>query len=63
MIGVASTMAQATPYWVLRQWSSPTLANFTSLLVVTLLNTEANRRLTFHGSRVRVLRPGWLRVV
>ncbi|MER5915398.1 GtrA family protein [Streptomyces sp. NPDC001982] len=55
VIGVASTVAQAMLYWVLRQWSPPILANFTSLLVVTVLNTEANRRLTFHGSPVRVL--------
>jgi putative flippase GtrA len=55
VIGVASTVAQAMLYWVLRQWSSPILANFTSLLVVTVLNTEANRRLTFRESRVRVL--------
>ncbi|WP_177235633.1 GtrA family protein [Streptomyces sp. MUSC 14] len=55
VIGVASTAAQAMLYWVPRQWSPPILANFTSLLVVTVLNTEANRRLTFHGSPVRVL--------
>ncbi|MFE6552800.1 GtrA family protein [Streptomyces sp. NPDC057746] len=55
VIGVASTGAQASLYWVLRHWSSPILANFASLLVVTVLNTEANRRLTFRGSAVRVL--------
>ncbi|KUN03544.1 hypothetical protein AQI95_23970 [Streptomyces yokosukanensis] len=55
VIGVVSTVAQAMLYWVLRQWSPPILANFISLLVVTVLNTEANRRLTFRGSRVRVL--------
>ncbi|MGW0951486.1 GtrA family protein [Streptomyces sp. NPDC002545] len=56
VIGVASTVAQALLYWVLRHWSPPILANFASLLVVTVLNTEANRRLTFRGSAVRVLR-------
>jgi len=55
VIGVASTVAQALLYWVLRHWSSPGLANFASLLVVTVLNTEANRRLTFRGSMVRVV--------
>ncbi|WP_326804641.1 GtrA family protein [Streptomyces sp. NBC_01788] len=54
VIGVASTVAQALLYWVLRHWSPPILANFASLLVVTVLNTEANRRLTFRGSTVRV---------
>ncbi|WP_234375457.1 GtrA family protein [Streptomyces sp. CB01373] len=52
VIGVASTVAQALLYWVLRHWSPPVLANFASLLVVTVLNTEANRRLTFRGSAV-----------
>ncbi|MFH9983332.1 GtrA family protein [Streptomyces sp. NPDC017179] len=55
VIGVASTVAQALLYWVLRHWSPPILANFASLLAVTVLNTEANRRLTFRGSAVRVL--------
>ncbi|MGW5061076.1 GtrA family protein [Streptomyces sp. NPDC004096] len=55
VIGVASTGAQTSLYWVLRHWSSPILANFASLLVVTVLNTEANRRLTFRGSAVRAL--------
>ena len=55
MIGAASTVAQALLYWVLRHWSPPILANFASLLAVTVLNTEANRRLTFRGSAVRVL--------
>ncbi|MEV7755656.1 GtrA family protein [Streptomyces griseofuscus] len=55
VIGVASTVAQATLYLVLHQWSQPILANFTSLLVVTVLNTETNRRLTFRESGVRAL--------
>ncbi|MCN9241076.1 GtrA family protein [Streptomyces sp. RY43-2] len=55
MIGVASTVVQALLYWALRHEASPVLADFASLAVVTVLNTEANRRLTFRGSTVRVL--------
>ncbi|WP_045305332.1 membrane protein [Saccharothrix sp. ST-888] len=55
VIGVASTVAQSMPYWVLRHWPPPILANLASLLVVTVLNTEANCRLPFHGSAVRAL--------
>lgn len=55
-IGVASTMAQALLYWLLRHWAAPPVANFASLLAVTVLNTEANRRLTFRGSPVRAVR-------
>jgi putative flippase GtrA len=46
-IGVASTAGQALLYWVLRLWWPPVAANLVSLLVLTVLNTEANRRLTF----------------
>ncbi|MFF4308625.1 glycosyltransferase [Streptomyces sp. NPDC001507] len=46
-IGIASTVGQALLYALLRSWWSPALANLFSLLVLTLLNTEANRRLTF----------------
>ncbi|CAM5677087.1 bifunctional glycosyltransferase family 2/GtrA family protein [Streptomyces purpurascens] len=49
-IGIASTAGQALLYWLLRGWWQPALANFVSLLVLTLLNTEANRRLTFRYS-------------
>jgi putative flippase GtrA len=38
---------------VLRHWSPPLVADLASLAVVTVLNTEANRRLTFRGSPVR----------
>ncbi len=55
-IGLASTVAQALAYWVLRRWWPPLSANLVSLLVVTVLNTEANRRLTFRGSATRVVR-------
>ncbi|MGW2835531.1 glycosyltransferase [Streptomyces sp. NPDC001286] len=47
LIGIASTAGQALLYWLLRGWWQPAAANFVSLLVLTLLNTEANRRLTF----------------
>ncbi|MFF2514436.1 glycosyltransferase [Streptomyces sp. NPDC058086] len=50
VIGIASTVGQALLYWLLRGWWQPALANFVSLLVLTLLNTEANRRLTFRYS-------------
>ncbi|WP_235614509.1 GtrA family protein [Streptomyces ambofaciens] len=46
-IGVVSTAGQAGLYWVLRLWWHPAAANLVSLLVLTVLNTEANRRLTF----------------
>nr|WP_308103360.1 bifunctional glycosyltransferase family 2/GtrA family protein [Streptomyces sichuanensis] len=49
-IGVLSTAGQALLYWLLRSWWSPALANLVSLFVLTLLNTEANRRLTFRHS-------------
>ncbi|MCT9082381.1 bifunctional glycosyltransferase family 2/GtrA family protein [Streptomyces fulvoviolaceus] len=49
-IGIASTVGQALLYWLLRGWWQPAMANFVSLLVLTLLNTEANRRLTFRYS-------------
>ncbi|MEW2401874.1 glycosyltransferase [Streptomyces sp. NPDC046862] len=55
-IGVASTAGQALLYWLLRGWWPPALANLVSLLVLTLLNTEANRRLTFRHSTVRPAR-------
>ncbi|MDG9725043.1 MULTISPECIES: GtrA family protein [unclassified Streptomyces] len=46
-IGVVSTAGQALLYWALRLWWPPAAANLVSLLVLTVLNTEANRRLTF----------------
>ncbi|MFE7276813.1 GtrA family protein [Streptomyces sp. NPDC057623] len=49
-IGIASTVGQALLCWLLRGWWQPAVANFVSLLVLTLLNTEANRRLTFRYS-------------
>ncbi|WP_214322777.1 bifunctional glycosyltransferase family 2/GtrA family protein [Nonomuraea sediminis] len=49
-IGVLSTAGQALLYWLLRAWWPPVLANLVSLIVLTVLNTEANRRLTFRWS-------------
>ncbi|MGW0819481.1 GtrA family protein [Streptomyces viridiviolaceus] len=46
-IGIVSTVGQALLYWLLRNWWQPAVANLVSLLVLTVLNTEANRRLTF----------------
>ncbi|MFF5252641.1 GtrA family protein [Streptomyces leeuwenhoekii] len=46
-IGIVSTAGQALLYWLLRGWWPPAVANLVSLLVLTVLNTEANRRLTF----------------
>ncbi|XVQ15860.1 glycosyltransferase [Spirillospora sp. CA-255316] len=51
-IGIASTAGQALFYWLLRSWWPVALANLVSLIVLTIVNTEANRRLTFRGSTV-----------
>jgi putative flippase GtrA len=50
LIGLVSTAATAVLYVLLRSWSSPPVANLVALVAVTLLNTEANRRLTFAGA-------------
>ncbi|WP_063733415.1 glycosyltransferase [Streptomyces sp. RTd22] len=55
-IGIASTIGQALLYWLLRGWWPPAVANLVSLLVLTVLNTEANRRLTFRWSETGVRR-------
>ncbi|WP_062642603.1 bifunctional glycosyltransferase family 2/GtrA family protein [Streptomyces maremycinicus] len=49
-IGIVSTIGQALLYWLLRGWWTPAMANLVSLFVLTVLNTEANRRLTFRHS-------------
>src|SRR5690348_4319844 len=46
-IGVASTLAYLTLYSVLRTAAAPIAANAIALLVTAVLNTAANRRLTF----------------
>ncbi|GAA2585774.1 MULTISPECIES: GtrA family protein [Streptomyces] len=55
-IGVVSTGGQALLYWVLRLWWPPAVANLLSLLVLTVLNTEANRRLTFRHAATKPTR-------
>src|SRR5581483_3224991 len=47
LIGVVSTAATAVVYALLRSWWPPLVANLAALVLITLLNTEANRRLTF----------------
>lgn len=57
IIGGLSTVATLALYALLRQWWSLLVANLVSLIVTTLLNTEANRRFTFtraSGSSGRV---------
>jgi putative flippase GtrA len=50
LIGLVSTAATAVLYALLRSWASPLVANLLALVAVNLLNTEANRRLTFAGA-------------
>ncbi|MGB8961105.1 MAG: bifunctional glycosyltransferase family 2/GtrA family protein [Pseudonocardiaceae bacterium] len=52
LIGLASTAATALLYALFRSWSPPLVANLVALVAVNLLNTEANRRLTFAGCAV-----------
>jgi putative flippase GtrA len=52
LIGLISTAVTVALYALLREAMPPLAANLVSLTVTTLLNTEANRRLTFLGSRV-----------
>ncbi|MGH3792797.1 MAG: GtrA family protein, partial [Pseudonocardiaceae bacterium] len=52
LIGLVSTAATAVLYALLRVWSPPLLANLVALVTVNLLNTEANRRLTFASAGV-----------
>src|SRR5437867_6898825 len=46
-IGIASTIAYAIVYALLRAFASPAVANVIALVVTSLANTAANRRLTF----------------
>ncbi|WP_344262073.1 glycosyltransferase [Streptomyces sodiiphilus] len=55
-IGIASTAGHALLYWLLRSWWSPALANLVTMVVLTVANTEANRRWTFRGSRAGPVR-------
>jgi putative flippase GtrA len=47
VVGLASTVAYAVLYVLLRQGMSPLAANFTALLATAVANTAANRRFTF----------------
>jgi putative flippase GtrA len=49
-VGVASTAINGVVYLLTREWFSPLVANLIALTVATVLNTEANRRLTFAGA-------------
>jgi len=51
-IGIASTVAYAIVYALLRVFASPAVANVLALVATSLGNTAANRRLTF-GVRAR----------
>jgi putative flippase GtrA len=53
---VLSTAGHAMLYWLLRWWWAPLLANLVAQSVVTLANTEANRRLTWRDSRTGLVR-------
>jgi glycosyltransferase involved in cell wall biosynthesis len=46
-IGIASTIAYAIVYALLRVFASPAVANVLALVATSLANTAANRRLTF----------------
>jgi putative flippase GtrA len=47
LIGLVSTAAWAVLYTILRRWLGPVGANALALVVTTIGNTAANRRLTF----------------
>lgn len=49
--GLVCSVAQAAIYLALRRFSGPALASLVALVVTTVLNTEAHRRLTFPSSR------------
>ncbi|HEX7661125.1 MAG TPA: bifunctional glycosyltransferase family 2/GtrA family protein [Pseudonocardiaceae bacterium] len=51
VIGGLSTLATLLLYALFREWWPPLAANLVALVATTLLNTEANRRLTFLGAR------------
>jgi putative flippase GtrA len=55
-VGAVSTVGQALLYWLLRFWWPPAAATFVSLVVMTVLNTEASRRLTFRAAATPVRR-------
>jgi putative flippase GtrA len=50
LIGLVSTAVTVGLYALMRSWWPPLLANLVALVLTNLLNTEANRRLTFAGT-------------
>ncbi|GIE83096.1 polysaccharide synthesis protein GtrA [Actinoplanes philippinensis] len=56
VVGALSTAGQALLYWSLRHWWPPAAATFVSLVVLTIFNTEASRRLTFRDTATPVRR-------
>jgi putative flippase GtrA len=55
-VGIVSTAVHAVIYLIVREWLTPTVANLIALSMATVLNTEANLRLTFRGTRGSVRR-------
>jgi glycosyltransferase involved in cell wall biosynthesis len=51
VVGVLSTLANLVLFAVFREWLVPLLANLFALVLCTLFNTEANRRITFGASK------------
>lgn len=51
LVGAGCLVLQIVLYTMLRTWLSPPTANLGALAVCTVLNTEANRRLTFAAGR------------
>ncbi|MTD56690.1 GtrA family protein [Amycolatopsis pithecellobii] len=49
-IGAVSVALQSALYALSRIWTGPLLANLFSLVICTLVNTEANRRFTFQAT-------------
>jgi len=50
-VGAFSTVANLALYAVFRLWWPVLVANLVALVITTLVNTEANRRVTFAGPR------------
>jgi putative flippase GtrA len=46
-VGLTTTVAYFAIFWLLRSIATPAVANLLALVVTTLANTAANRRLTF----------------
>jgi putative flippase GtrA len=46
-VGLSTTVAYFAIFWLLRSVVTPAVANLLALVITTLANTAANRRLTF----------------